>query len=960
MLTLKWLFLACFYVNFSYAAVTVVVNGSNHTIPQTNEKGWGANVTAWIQAISQYTLQNSGGTFTLTADVDTGATYGFKVPYIKPQTANPATAGLVRLAKTDVIDWRNNANGGNLPLGIDSSDRLTFNSAIIPTATTGSFQDSTFSIYDNGDATKLIAFQASGITTGNTRTITMGDSDVNLGAIANANLATMGANTVKANVTAGTAVPTNVSLLSTNTASAAVIRDGSGNFAAGTITASLTGLASLNTSYTANQYGVVASGSANVMTVVAPVASLYKVLSSGGTGANPTWNLEGISTPTTGSTFGNVAPGGSLSGLRVTAVGISAGAANTSGADNTFYGNAAGSLVTTGGSNTIIGSANGVATITTGARNTILGAGITPGNLAASDQVLIGNGVGTAALSSNGDVVIGSLAQGNNSNQSANPTLASVSIGYSANGNASYAANNSVTIGSFSAAGGTNDIIIGSGVQSNSADTVVFGHGGNTVSTNYVTTTAANQITFGTSTKALKDMFLGNGAVGIAAPANVSIQPTPVLAGTSNTAGASVTITGGNSTGTGVGGSIILQTAPAGSTGSTVNTLTTVGQVTSTGAWTWGATSTNPAHIMNGTLGMKGSSSGTMTLKPAAAVTDYTFTFPAAQGGAGTVLTNDGSGGGSWTTPASAPSSSDQMSNCSIAASVGASALTVALKDSAGSDPSGGSPCIIGFRNATATTGTYAAVSAVAATSVVVSNGSALGCTATASCVLYVYAINNAGTVVLGVVGGTTFDEGTVQSSTAEGGAGGADTLGTMYTTSAQASKAVRLLGRVTITPAAAFAWTNAASEVSNVPFVLAIITNWIAYTPTFSAGFGTVTATEVYYRRIGSDLEIKGTVTTGTVAGSIATMTLPPGLSTVAVTGIQSVGDWVKDIATGSAAKAGNLNVTAASASSLGFSLTDYTAATNPLVQQNGSTIFGNSQHLSFRAKVPIVGWSF
>ena len=43
------------------------------------------------------------------------------------------------------------------------------------------FADTVFRVQDNGDATKQIAFQASGITTGNTRTITMPDADVTLG-----------------------------------------------------------------------------------------------------------------------------------------------------------------------------------------------------------------------------------------------------------------------------------------------------------------------------------------------------------------------------------------------------------------------------------------------------------------------------------------------------------------------------------------------------------------------------------------------------------------------------------------------------------------------------------------------------------------------------------------------------------------------------------------------------------
>jgi hypothetical protein len=41
--------------------------------------------------------------------------------------------------------------------------------------------DDVFRIQDNSDATKEIAFEASGITTGTTRTITMPDSDVTLG-----------------------------------------------------------------------------------------------------------------------------------------------------------------------------------------------------------------------------------------------------------------------------------------------------------------------------------------------------------------------------------------------------------------------------------------------------------------------------------------------------------------------------------------------------------------------------------------------------------------------------------------------------------------------------------------------------------------------------------------------------------------------------------------------------------
>jgi hypothetical protein len=171
-----------------YGAVTVTVNGSNYSIPQTNERGWGSAVTSWIQAISSNTLQPSGGAFTLTADADFGASFGLKSSYLSSRTANPSTSGLLRLAKTDSIGWRNNANSGNLLLSLDGSDNLTFNGSILATAASGSFADNGFNLYDNADATKKIAFQASGITAGTTRTLTMPDADVNLGALTNSNI----------------------------------------------------------------------------------------------------------------------------------------------------------------------------------------------------------------------------------------------------------------------------------------------------------------------------------------------------------------------------------------------------------------------------------------------------------------------------------------------------------------------------------------------------------------------------------------------------------------------------------------------------------------------------------------------------------------------------------------------------------------------------------------------------
>lgn len=175
-----WLSLIVLIPLMARAAVSVNVNGTSYTIPQTNEKGWGTNVTTWIQAISANTLQPNGGNFTLTADTNFGANFGLISTYYKSRTSDISTAGALRLANTDTIGWRNAANGGNLLLSVDSSDRLLWNGTIIPQPTSATFQDSGFEIYDNSDNTKKIAFEASGITAGQTRTITVPDASLTM------------------------------------------------------------------------------------------------------------------------------------------------------------------------------------------------------------------------------------------------------------------------------------------------------------------------------------------------------------------------------------------------------------------------------------------------------------------------------------------------------------------------------------------------------------------------------------------------------------------------------------------------------------------------------------------------------------------------------------------------------------------------------------------------------------
>lgn len=112
-------------------SVSVVLNGTTYTIPQTDETGWGAAVTSFLQAVGTSTLQPSGGAFTLTADVDFGANFGLKSLYYKSRNANIASTGQIRLGSAESLVWRNNANSGNLILTTDASDNLLYNGHII-------------------------------------------------------------------------------------------------------------------------------------------------------------------------------------------------------------------------------------------------------------------------------------------------------------------------------------------------------------------------------------------------------------------------------------------------------------------------------------------------------------------------------------------------------------------------------------------------------------------------------------------------------------------------------------------------------------------------------------------------------------------------------------------------------------------------------------------------------------
>jgi hypothetical protein len=132
---------------------------------------------------------------------------------------------------------------------------------------------------------------------------------------------------------------------------------------------------------------------------------------------------------------------------------------------------------------------------------------------------------------------------------------------------------------------------------------------------------------------------LALGAADAAAPVAQTLSVQSVVAGTSNTAGANLTITGSQGTGTGAGGSIIFQVAPAGTAGTAQNALTTALTIAGNGNATFLSTSTTAIGTLNLTnaLGLTYGGTGATTQAGAA-----NAILPSQSTNSGKYLTTDG------------------------------------------------------------------------------------------------------------------------------------------------------------------------------------------------------------------------------------------------------------------------------------------------------------------------------
>ena len=175
----------------------------------------------------------------------------------------------------------------------------------------------------------------------------------------------------------------------------------------------------------------------------------------------------------------------------------------------------------------------------------------------------------------------------------------------------------------------------------------------------------------------------------------------------------------------------------------------------------------------------------------------------------------------------------------------------------------------------------------------------------------------------------------------------GADLLGNQYGSTGTLFDQLSISGKISVTEYQGKGIVPMLAEDN--------LSEWQTYTPT-TQGFGTISADNVQYRRLGDTMEIKGDFTAGTTDTNEAQVGLPSGFTIAQDTANTLIaGDWVRDTPTNEK----YFTLSTNGDTYFNISRLSTGGADNPTTPGNGQLAASTGNRVSFNAKVQIAEWA-
>ncbi len=192
----------------------------------------------------------------------------------------------------------------------------------------------------------------------------------------------------------------------------------------------------------------------------------------------------------------------------------------------------------------------------------------------------------------------------------------------------------------------------------------------------------------------------------------------------------------------------------------------------------------------------------------------YLMDLPTEQGTQYQYMEWNGATGLRNVTPRTSPM---DIKNYGISASVASNNLTITVKGADGNNFSTTNPGIFNFKNVSLTSGFPEQAIITSNLTATIFSGSTLGIVSGQTGYIYVYAINNAGTVIIGF-SALPHNEGKLYSISGEG-VGGAQNPSLLYANTSLGARAIKLLGVLRFSLATSGVYNSGPLEISLPPF---------------------------------------------------------------------------------------------------------------------------------------------